>query len=184
MKRTDYSVPEAVSVAPVKFVGRGKAVPLKDRFWEKVDVRGPDECWPWIAAKDQKGYGVIGNGKGSTVRAHCYAYTEKNGPVPKGKMVIHSCPHGDRKDCCNPGHLRIGTAKDNAMDSAIRGVLKRKLTDAQVLEIVRLRFEENVPQKAIALRFGVTQSSISAICQGRNYSWLTGIGMEEMKKAA
>lgn len=27
-----------------------------ERFWTKVDVRGPDECWPWLAAITD-GYG-------------------------------------------------------------------------------------------------------------------------------
>lgn len=32
-----------------------------DRFWSKVDKRGPDECWPWKAAvrKKSQGYGAF-----------------------------------------------------------------------------------------------------------------------------
>ena len=26
------------------------------RFWPKVDKRGPDECWPWLAGADGDGY--------------------------------------------------------------------------------------------------------------------------------
>ena len=32
---------------------------LDDRFWPKVDVRGPDECWPWRAGTNGVGYGMI-----------------------------------------------------------------------------------------------------------------------------
>ena len=35
-----------------------KLRPLADRFWEKVDVHGPDECWPWKAS-NVKGYGQL-----------------------------------------------------------------------------------------------------------------------------
>lgn len=30
---------------------------VKARFWVKVDVRGPDECWPWRERLNRKGYG-------------------------------------------------------------------------------------------------------------------------------
>ena len=29
---------------------------VEERFWEKVDRRGPDECWPWTAYSDRYGY--------------------------------------------------------------------------------------------------------------------------------
>jgi hypothetical protein len=184
MKRAEYAVPEAAPDV-VKFKGGGKRVPLADRFWTKVDKSGgPNACWPWLAAKDADGYGLVGGDGRKTVRAHRHAYASVKGTIPKGKMVLHSCPDGDRRDCCNPDHMRPGTAKDNGADASVKGRLKRKLTDAQVLEIIRLRFDEKQSQKAIALRFGVAQNNISLICNGRTYGWLTGIGREEMKIAA
>lgn len=59
-----------------------------ERFWEKVDVRAPDECWEWQAGK-QKGYGAFGlNGK--MVRAHRVAYRIEHGHWPD-LMLLHSC---------------------------------------------------------------------------------------------
>lgn len=34
-------------------------IPIEERFWAKVDKRGTRECWPWLASKDQRGYGVF-----------------------------------------------------------------------------------------------------------------------------
>lgn len=49
--------------------------PLAERFWEKVDRRGPDECWPFLGSIDGRGYGSIGaNGGKPLRRAHRVAY--------------------------------------------------------------------------------------------------------------
>jgi len=29
------------------------------RYWRRVDVRGPDECWLWLGTKIASGYGNI-----------------------------------------------------------------------------------------------------------------------------
>ena len=164
-----------------KFKVGGPKMLLADRFWSKVQIGDPDDCWPWLAALDRGGYGLVGGDNGKTVRAHRYAYAAKKGSIPKGKMVLHNC---DRRDCCNPAHLKIGTAKDNAADAAVKGRMKRKLTDAQVLEIVRIRLETGATHKALAVQFGVSQNNISMILRGRTYGWLTGIGQIEMQRAA
>ncbi|MCZ7405141.1 MAG: hypothetical protein O8C67_09460 [Candidatus Methanoperedens sp.] len=33
---------------------------LEERFWEKVDIKGNDECWNWLAHSNKGGYGQIG----------------------------------------------------------------------------------------------------------------------------
>lgn len=170
-----------------------KAAPLRDRFWAKVDVRGPNECWPWLAAATKEGYGFMRGGQREdgrqiTVRAAKLAYELEYGPIQDGKIVMHEC---DNPGCCNPRHLKAGTCAQNNIDAVIRGRTKRKLTDAQVLEIVALRQNIGLPWnkrrtlKSIGAQFGVSEVTASMICSGKMYSWLTGIGAQhEQKKAA
>jgi len=88
---------------------------LEERFWSKVDVRGPDECWPWRAARYENGYGqfYVGNKHGG---AHRMAYYLATGEKPE--VVRHTC---DNPPCCNPKHLLGGTHADNAHDREERG---------------------------------------------------------------
>jgi hypothetical protein len=88
----------------------------KERFWSKVDVQEPDNCWNWKEAISNSGYGRIRiNYK--LYSSHRIAWEAINGPIPKGKMVLHKC---DNKLCCNPAHLYCGTQKDNMHDKTVR----------------------------------------------------------------
>lgn len=91
--------------------------PLAERFWEKVDVRGPDECWPWKAGKIKKGYGLISI-HGRSQLAHRVAYELVKGPIPADLDVLHDC---DFPPCCNPRHLWPGTHTDNMQDCIAKG---------------------------------------------------------------
>lgn len=77
---------------------------LITRFWSKVDRRGDDECWPWLAYKSKKGCGAIkvGGKRGAAVQARHIAYQIANGDVPDGMSVRLSC---DDASCCNPKHI-------------------------------------------------------------------------------
>lgn len=111
-----------------------------DRFWKKVDKNG--NCWEWVAARNSEGYGSFGiNGK--TQLTHRVSWVLSNGPIPDGLLVCHHC---DNPSCVNPGHLFLGTDKDNIQDALKKGRLnyqerrgekhgQSKLTEKQVLEI-------------------------------------------------
>ncbi|MGZ7242403.1 HNH endonuclease signature motif containing protein, partial [Streptococcus pyogenes] len=76
----------------------------------------PGRCWMWRDAKTADGYGQfsLGNRESQTKhRAHVVAYWVFVGPVPKGMLVCHSC---DRRACCNPEHLFLGSHQDNMDD--------------------------------------------------------------------
>lgn len=94
--------------------------PLIERFSEKVDRKGPDECWLCTAAVNNKGYGLIGNGKkpSKQVLAHRLAYQLHYGAFDETLHVLHRC---DTPRCCNPKHLFLGTHKENMADCKAKG---------------------------------------------------------------
>ena len=96
-------------------------------FWPFVDVRGPNECWEWGRTQTPKGYGhVFDRRLRRYVGAHRVALADSLGTTPDQlRIVRHSC---DNPPCCNPGHLRDGTQKDNQMDMAQkhRGAMQKK----------------------------------------------------------
>jgi len=138
-------------------------VPWTERFWAKVDVRGPDECWPWTAAADRLGYGRI-NSDGVPLLAHRCAWILTNGPIPDGMCVCHGC---DNPPCCNGRHLFLGTKADNNADMAAKGRAAQrgegnvhaKLTERDVLAIRRLHGSGR-SQVSIAREFGVAPQTI------------------------
>lgn len=93
----------------------GRPVSFEERFWSKVDVRGPHECWHWTACRARYGYGMIRH-DGRTQRAHRVALLLTDAP-PRG----HALHHCDAPSCCNPLHLYWGTDADNVADRERRG---------------------------------------------------------------
>lgn len=77
-----------------------KATP-ESRFWAKVHIGEPDECWLWTGATKSHGYGYLGR-NGKTLHAHRYAFELEVGPIPEGFQVDHLCFN---RACVNPSHL-------------------------------------------------------------------------------
>lgn len=80
------------------------------RFWEKVDKRGPDDCWPWTASYRPHGYGQFAETPTRIRPAHVVAYELTVGPVPDGLEIDHTCRN---RGCCNPAHLEAVTHAEN-----------------------------------------------------------------------
>jgi len=92
------------------------------RFWKKVDVQGPDECWLWTASVNSRGYGSFGIAPYKTALAHkvAWALAKNDGVLSDPKShVMHSC---DVKRCVNASHLTLGTAGENNRDAVARGL--------------------------------------------------------------
>ena len=152
--------------------------PIEDRFWAKVDRRGPDECWLWTASTITGGYGQIGRGRAGAGNelAHRLSYAINVGPIPEGLVVMHSC---DNKLCVNPAHLSVGTQKENVADMDAKGRGRRvglrgtdspssKLTWTKVRRI-RNAYERGALQVDLAEKFGVGQPCISSIVRGATW---------------
>jgi hypothetical protein len=151
----------------------GMGETYEERFWSKVDVREQDECWEWQGYTPLNSYGraSLTVGKTRLQQAHRVAYYFANKRLPS-QYVLHSC---DNKPCCNPNHLREGTAKENSQDAIDRQVLaygerhhNAKLNDAKVREIRRL-LDQGVAGTKVAKMFGVSICPIYGI--KNNTAW-------------
>lgn len=148
---------------------------LLRRFWSRIDTsQGEGACWPWTGGRTARGYGRFRMG-GKSVAAHRFALVLSHGQIPPGLSVCHSC---DNPPCCNPTHLWVGTAADNAADLNAKGRASRgsmhgraKLTEGQVLDIRQEYSRGSVRQIDLAHRYNVNQVTISAILRGE--TWLT-----------
>lgn len=145
---------------------------MSDRFWEKVDIRGEDECWLWMASLHKDGYG---NFRGSL--AHIVSWKITNGDIPKGMYVCHKC---DNRACANPKHLFLGTQLDNMRDMILKGRgydhsgennPKAKLREKDVLEIYRLH-NSGFSNADIARNYGVTKTAINYIVKGKSWHYI------------
>lgn len=83
-----------------------------DRFWAKVAIAGPSDCWEWTGRTDGAGYGRFGNGTHGTVFAHRIAYMAVVGEIPTGKELDHLCRV---RHCVNPAHLEPVTHRENTL---------------------------------------------------------------------
>lgn len=147
--------------------------PMSERFWEKVDVRGPDECWEWQAhaGTQRRGSFMVGSKRDGThrlVMAHRIAYELHYGSIPEGMEVCHKC---DNPPCCNPAHLFIGTHKENMEDMATKGRSSQGERDSQAIltaeqvREIRAHRASGMMYKDIAKLYNVSKAAIGAIAR-------------------
>ncbi|WP_280320014.1 HNH endonuclease [Nocardia wallacei] len=141
------------------------------RFWTKVAIGAPNECWPWLRSRNDKGYGQfrVRPEPASPRKAPRVAWELANGEsIPDGLMVCHVC---DNPPCVNPNHLFLGTAKDNSEDCVRKGrttkgragkagIGRRRVLTADQVEEVCHRISCGESLRSIALTFGVHHTTI------------------------
>lgn len=156
----------------------------EERFWAKVDKRGPDECWEWEGCRHPRsGHGRITLNYVNRY-AHRHAWELTNGPVPEGLHVLHHCDNGP---CCNPAHLFLGTHSDNMADMCAKGRHRggakaghswapkgsrhpwAKLTEDQVRRIRSRYAAGGVTQSELGADYGVSGGTISRIVRGAGW---------------
>lgn len=80
------------------------------------------DCMEWAGhINKETGYGMISEsceGRSIPIGAHRVAWAAKNGEIPDGASVLHSC---DNRRCVNPDHLFLGSQADNMHDMIRKG---------------------------------------------------------------
>jgi hypothetical protein len=161
---------------PYQFNGKNR------KRFESEDCGYKTECWVWKPQLSNYGrpYFKIGYGK-KKLNAYRWMYEKIIEPIPDGFVLHHKCQN---KVCVNPYHLEPKTASQHQSDHARgrklnlsdkerlrRKTVKQgekcnlsKLTEAQVIEMRRLRSEENMKLLDLAHMFSCSKSLVSMIC--------------------
>jgi len=138
-----------------------------NRFWDKVDKRGLDECWNWKGGLTAAGYGrMMINGK--RYYAHRISHKLYYGDFGDA-FVLHHC---DNPQCVNPLHLYLGTESDNLRDAYNRGQKRPTkgerngralLRNYDVVGIRALYRQGRFTQRQLADRWGVSPGTVGCI---------------------
>jgi hypothetical protein len=155
-------------------------VSLTVRFWSRVqpfDVRNKSACALWLGHRLPAGYGTVTDAAGVQRYAHRVSWELLHGPVPEGHVIRHVVC--DNPSCVRPGHLQLGTPKDNAQDKVLAGRI-RVLPDLTNDDIVAIRHCYNTgrwSQGDLARMFlgsGAGQPTIQRIVSGASFADLDG----------
>jgi hypothetical protein len=157
-----------------------------DKAIKKIK-KSPSGCWEWQASRNKQGYGKIGrsiDGKIKHFSTHRFFYQELVGEIPQGMQVMHTC---DNPPCCNPDHLKLGTAADNISDCVKKGRNYKgpkpwvgwkhspedhplaKLTNNDAKTVRHLYFAERRTLKEIGDFFGIAFQTVSKIVNNHRF---------------
>jgi len=147
-------------------------IEARQRLFERVDVGGPNECWLWMGALDDKTYGTIGI-EGDVVYVHRVVYNIYYGEIGD-HQINHHC---DIPNCVNPHHLYKGDQSDNIQEMWDRGQRDKeqmwgennpqsKLSDEQAEEIKERIENGTETYEEIAEDYPITPSTVGSIAAG------------------
>jgi len=170
--------------------------PIDDALWDRLVARAHRNsstgCLEWSRSCTSRrvgttlyAYGRVWTGKRVEL-AHRAAWRAWHGPIREGMCVCHHC---DNPKCIEPTHLFVGSHFANMRDCADKGrtrpqkgpmrVLRgrerwsAKVSERDVLEIVRLRNEGGLTYEQLAEKYGIDRMQISLICRGLAWQHVT-----------
>lgn len=151
-------------------MAKKRTASISERFWDRVDQRCADECWPWRGST-KNGYGRF-TFEYVEHYAHrmAYALAYRSAP-PSGLQVMHRC---NNKRCCNPAHLRLGTPSENTQDAYRCGLARSGMAHPRAKfdpDLVARIAADPRPQLAIAAAYGISQSHVSRIKNNQTRRW-------------
>lgn len=147
------------------------------------------DCWEFAGARKREGYGNF-KFRGRYFNTSRFVLLAL-GVDLEGKDACHSC---DNPPCCNPEHLFAGTRQQNILDSKAKGrlakqdsatslswpeqlkryVLPNLKLGADDIPVIRRRLAAGEKQRNIAVDYGVTLTTISAIKVGKIWGSIRG----------
>jgi hypothetical protein len=178
------SVPDAEAMTAAAPAGERAAI--LQRLRAATEPEG--DCWLFVSvdrgrhetrkAPKEDAYTLI-RLFGANLKAHRIAYLLSTGLViPDGLVVRHKC---DRRRCCNPDHVEIGTVADNCEDAYSRGRRPRSRAEIPTFSAVGgvipveaipgivARRESGETFASIAADFGVTRQGVMQLLKRESY---------------
>jgi hypothetical protein len=141
---------------------------IQRRFWTKVAVtQDTDTCWLWLRSYHPTGYGQF-SFKLKPTYAHRLAYIFFHNTSLEdiaGWDILHNC---DNRPCCNPYHLRQGTAKDNQADISLRGNPKYRKVSPEQVRYIRRAIQWRTLE-SLAREFHMTDGNVWLIVKRKSH---------------
>lgn len=151
------------------------------RFWARVDRESaPSGCWPMTGTPNCEGRHRM-TIDGFTDYGYRWAVCLTRGPQARETVHRHLCGN---PACCRPDHISTeGGQRENNRDTVRHGRHRQaKLTPALACAMREAFAQGNVTRKALATKYGVSPSAVSAVLTGKTFARAGGPVVRSRKR--